>query len=440
MSINFSLQKTGLVALIGLTTLLCERAQAVSFSQTEVSQSKLIAVAVPRSGTYYSLLVIEQLSSQKSCWRESGSKPTKVEPLLLNFDFTKICGRSTDSNGYSVRIAGQDKGLDYRLSVQKQDNDVVLLGLPRSGGSRLEIGRTHGFGSGFLKIALNPGWRFTKRAYQGKKLGHVYLTRDTAPPPIATTAKSTPKETADTASAKPYTSKDTPSKSKGSSVVRSKSTLSIRGSIPTRGSIPKRSAQSKVTSKSSTSKENISYRLMVVTEDASQQDRLRSQVPGAFRTRHQGKSVMQVGIFSDKEKANDLRKQLKRKGFKVLLISDSRPVPDSVSYTPPTLHSSRSILSVPSEPIPLGRIRGSKVLPPPPPAAQFTLAPRYRVLVIASHSQRSKLRDLVPGSFRSTYRGQSVVQVGSYPDPSEAETVMELVKTHGFDPILERTP
>jgi N-acetylmuramoyl-L-alanine amidase len=431
----FSLHKIGLVALVAIAAYWGERAEAASFGQTEVNQSKVIAVAVPRANNYYSLLILEQLSPQRSCWRESGSRPTKVEPLLLNFDFTKICGRSTDSNGYSVRIAGQDKGLDYRLSVQKQDNEVVLLGIPRSGGSKLEIGRTNGFSTGFLKIALNPGWRFAKRTYQGKKLGHVYLTRDTVPTSTATAEKKPVKAASDPAPPnKPESKKTSTRKPKGFTAIRTQTTFPS-----TRSTVPKKSDRSKVVRKSQDSKENISYRLMVVTADAGQQDRLRSQVPGAFRTRYQGQAVMQVGIFSDKSKANDLKKQLKRQGFKVLLISDRRPV-EPVSYNPPTLFSSRALLSVPSEPIPLGHSQGEVPLPPPPPTSQFALAPRYRVLVVASQDQKSKIRELVPGSFRTTYRGQSVMQIGSYPNPDEATTVMELVKDYGFEPILERTP
>jgi hypothetical protein len=432
----FSLYKIGLVAPVAIVAYWGERLEAASFGQTEVNQGKVIAVAVPRANNYYSLLILEQLSPQKSCWRESGSRPTKIEPLLLNFDFTKICGRSTDSNGYSVRIAGQDKGLDYRLSVQKQDSEVVLLGIPRSGGSKLEIGRTNGFSSGFLKIALNPGWRFAKRTYQGKKLGHVYLTRDTVPTPTASAEKPPVKVAAAEPAPpnKPEPKKASTRKPKGFTAIRAQP-----GFPSTRGTVPKKSDRSKVVRKSQDSKENISYRLMVVTADAGQQDRLRSQVPGAFRTRYQGKAVMQVGIFSDKSRANDLKKQLKRQGFKVLLISDHRPV-EPVSYNPPTLLSSRALLSVPSEPIPLGHSQGEISLPPPPPTSQFALAPRYRVLVVVDRDQKSKIRELVPGSFRTTYRGQSAMQIGSYPNPDEASTVMDLVKDHGFEPILERTP
>jgi hypothetical protein len=88
----------------------------------------------------------------------------------------------------------------------------------------------------------------------------------------------------------------------------------------------------------------------------------------------------------------------------------------------------------------LGHSQGEISLPPPPPTSQFALAPRYRVLVVVSQGQKSKIREPVPGSFRTIYRGQSVMQIGSYPNPDEATTVMELVKNHGFDPILERTP
>ncbi|MGA7953425.1 MAG: DUF3747 domain-containing protein, partial [Gloeobacterales cyanobacterium] len=168
---------------IALRAFCGQPAQAVAFSQTEVNQSKFVAIAVPRVSGYYTLLILEQRSNKKQCWRESGSSPTRVEPLLLNFNFTGICGRSTDSNGYSIRAAGQDLGMSYQLSLQKQKNDVLLLGIPaRSGkGKVIELGRTNGVRSGFLKIELKSGWRFTKRTYGSKTLGHVYFSRDTAP-------------------------------------------------------------------------------------------------------------------------------------------------------------------------------------------------------------------------------------------------------------------
>jgi Spy/CpxP family protein refolding chaperone len=155
-------------------------AHANTFGKTEVRQNNFIAVAAPVGSTRHQLLVIEQVSNDRPCWQETGANPVEIDPLLLDFDFTGICGRSTDSNGYSIRVGDQDLGMQYTLRVVQDGNDMVLMGVPfssRSGGS-LEIGRARGVTSGFAKLQLNPGWRFTKRNYDGRTLGHVYLTND----------------------------------------------------------------------------------------------------------------------------------------------------------------------------------------------------------------------------------------------------------------------
>lgn len=151
---------------------------AASFGQKEVDQSKFIAVASPvDGGSAHQLLVLEQVASTRPCWSETNSTPIVVDPLLLDFNFEGICGRSTDSNGYSMRVNGQDMGLQYSLRVQKRDSDLVLVGVPFGGrGTPVEIGKANGFTPDFVKLNLNPGWRFTKRTYEGQTLGHVYLT------------------------------------------------------------------------------------------------------------------------------------------------------------------------------------------------------------------------------------------------------------------------
>ena len=158
------------------------RVNASIFDQEEVDQSRFIAIAVPRAFGPQ-LLILEQKSDSRLCWAESGERPTLVDPLLLNFDFTGICGRATDSNGYSIRIADSDMALNYALSLQSSGGDVRLLGISRvdSTAPRLLIGRTYGLADGFTKIILEPGWRFTKRSYQGRVLGHIYLTTDWMP-------------------------------------------------------------------------------------------------------------------------------------------------------------------------------------------------------------------------------------------------------------------
>ncbi|EAM53045.1 DUF3747 domain-containing protein [Crocosphaera watsonii WH 8501] len=151
--------------------------KASTFSETALDQSKVIAVARPYGEGKYDLLVIEQIPEKRDCWAENGSNPTLIDPLLLNFDFTGICRRSTDSNGYSIRLDGNDLGLDYLLRVVPRGGELVLVGTPRSAGySEIVLGSTKGMAQGFMKINLYPGWQFTKRTYQEKVLGHFYFS------------------------------------------------------------------------------------------------------------------------------------------------------------------------------------------------------------------------------------------------------------------------
>ncbi len=157
-------------------------ATANFFDQKEVEQSRFIAIAIPRAFGPQ-LLILEQKTDVRQCWSESSDRPTLIDPLLLNFDFTGICGRATDSNGYSIRMAGTDMALSYALSLQMSGGDIRLMGISRvdSNAPRLLIGRTYGLADGFTKIVLEPGWRFARRTYEGKELGHIYITTDWMP-------------------------------------------------------------------------------------------------------------------------------------------------------------------------------------------------------------------------------------------------------------------
>ena len=150
------------------------------FGQQDVDQNKFVAVASPiGGGSSHQLLILEQVSNSRSCWNEVGNAPVEIDPLLLSFDFTGICGRSTDSNGYSIRMNGEDLGTQYSLRVTRKDDEMVLVGVPfRGQGETLEIGRSNGVTNNFAKLSLDDGWRFTKRTYDGRTLGHVYLTYD----------------------------------------------------------------------------------------------------------------------------------------------------------------------------------------------------------------------------------------------------------------------
>ena len=175
------LLSTAIAALSSATVLMpFQASQAATFGQKEVDQSKFVAVASPiGSGDSHQLLIIEQQSDKRPCWAESGSNPVTINPLLSTFNFAGICGRSVDANGYSIRVGGEDLGLRYRLRVRKRDGNMILVGVPdNSRDNEIEVGSVGGVTNGFAKIALNSGWRFAKRTYGERTLGHVYLTAD----------------------------------------------------------------------------------------------------------------------------------------------------------------------------------------------------------------------------------------------------------------------
>lgn len=159
------------------------RAQSL-FQSVELDHQRFAVVAAPiGNGTRAQLNIYEQLNDRRPCFAVNGGLPAQVEPLLATFDFTGICGRYLDANGYSVRIGDSDLAPGYRLSVVRYPNDNVLLAVPtRTGiGPELVVARTQGPGTGYLQLVLEPGWQLKRRAYNGRSLGHVYLYRDSWP-------------------------------------------------------------------------------------------------------------------------------------------------------------------------------------------------------------------------------------------------------------------
>ena len=392
---------------------------AATFGQTEVNQDQFIAIAVPRGNDYYNLTILEQQSNQRRCWNESGQSPTIIDPLLLQFNFSGICGRSADSNGYSIRHRGKDLGMQYRLTLKRSGNDVLLLGQPSSSRAQpVILGRTGGVSSSLMKINLDPGWKYTKRNYQGKTLGHIYLTHE-GTLPMGGTIK-TPYPTTSRTTSKP------PSLSK---VVQTSPVFS------------------RPVARATTS--DRLYRLYVKTSSSRQERLVKALVPGAFRSTYRGQSVMQAGLFSDRSKARALEKSLKRRGLRTALMEEKNKIstikpPSSSSSFP--VAAAGPVLKVPSSRVPLGNARGegdvygrgNTSTPPPPPNPTLALAKRYRVLVSAPSSrQQSKVRSLVSGAFRSSYRGQSMMQVGSFTNMSEAQGVIQLMTRNGFRPVVD---
>ena len=156
-------------------------AQGSLFTTAEVDATKFVLVAAPiGSGERSQLNIYEQRTSARPCYSVSGEAPAVVDPLLATFDFTGICNRYIDGNGYSLRIGGDDLGTQYRLSVIKSAKDVQLMAVPTRNPSEptLLVARAGGFGNSFVQLKLEPGWRLMRRQYGKRTLGHLYVYRD----------------------------------------------------------------------------------------------------------------------------------------------------------------------------------------------------------------------------------------------------------------------
>ena len=157
------------------------RAQGSLFTTAEVDETKFVLVSAPiGSGERSQLNIYEQRTSARPCYSVSGSAPAVVDPLLATFDFTGICNRYIDGNGYSLRIGGDDLGTRYRLSVIKSSNDVQLMAVPTRNPSEptFLVARSGGFGNRFVQLQLEPGWRLMRRQYGKRTLGHLYVYSD----------------------------------------------------------------------------------------------------------------------------------------------------------------------------------------------------------------------------------------------------------------------
>jgi len=179
------------IALLGTTAIngwsSSAQAQGSLFTAAPVEQSKFIVVGAPiGNGARSQLNIYEQRSSKRACFAIEGSSPAVVDPLLARFDFTGICNRYIDGNGYSLRIGGDDHGTHYRLSVVKTDGDMHLLAIPTKDSSNptLVVARAGGAASSdshFLHLLFEPGWQLMRRQYGQRTLGHIYVFRETWP-------------------------------------------------------------------------------------------------------------------------------------------------------------------------------------------------------------------------------------------------------------------
>jgi len=410
--------------LIGPISAVPQPAAAAEFGQQAVDQSKFVAIAVPyNNGADYKLLIVEQLADTQPCW---AIEPTtgSIDPLLLKFDFTKICARSTDSNGYSIRRAGQDLWQDYGLRLVKQDNYLALMGVAHRNptGPKIEIGRTRDLQPGFLQVQLNPGWQFAKRTYNGKVLGHVYLAQDQPQSPDSDVQVASQPQAP-------------------SSVAR--------GSQPTGSTAARRVPPNSAGINRSLRQAQLANGVdrHSSTEIPVQIEPPKPTNPSALfrRAPSQADPVIEIPVEIEQPGRPAVSPQptgqpTREKGTIAL------PPPPDLDAQTAQASGSLPVLAAGGPALPGQVSRRAKVRQTLPPAQTPSAANpevnsagrRYRVLVVtANPAQQAKIRSLVPDAFRSSYRGQSAMQVGSYEQRAEADNVLQLMSRNGFQPVID---
>ena len=419
--------------------------RAETFSEQEIEQSNVIAVAEPLGETSYNLLIIEQIPGGQQCWRESGEKPTTVEPLLLNFDFTKSCRRSTDSNGYSIRIDGKDYGLDYLLRIVERNGELQLVGTPRSDRQQQEkeviVGRTYGVSDGFLKIVLNSGWQFSKRTYQGKTLGHVYLAGSSSAINSAT-ASDTDSQTSLNGSSGSLDFSFTPASSSPASSTDTQANSAQAESDGIAINVPP--PETSVPAASSVDNDATGS-LPPSPNDASQNSSSSNTLPPPPVPQAIQAPTALVSATNNNE---PLTPSPEAEGVAIAVPSPSSDLPLPSAAEPDTPAGSRRTLSdvlvvAPQNP---GSSAGSERLPvpqqpipsaEPSPVSQLTDAQNYKVMVEAADaSQATKVRSLYPDAFSAVYEGRSLLQIGVFSSRDNADKALQSLENQGLTGVL----
>ena len=168
--------------LLALSAAIAAPAWAASvFTSQPLDQSRFAVLAQPVGKSDWKLLVLEQIKPEPLCWEKRSDG--LIDPALNRFDFSGICSRSIDSNGYSLRVGDEDLASRYRLRLEQQGNAVTLLAMTPSQPTELLVGRgtlSQRDREAFVAIELEPGWSLERRAYGSQTLSHVYFANGTS--------------------------------------------------------------------------------------------------------------------------------------------------------------------------------------------------------------------------------------------------------------------
>ena len=150
------------------------------FTSQPLDRSRFAVLAKPVGRSDWNLLVLEQLAPRPRCWESRADG--LVDPALNRFDYTGICSRYLDSNGYSLRVGENDLGGSYRLRLQQQGTSLQLLAMNPNESTDLLVGKgrlSRRDRDGFVALQLEPGWELQRRLFGQQALSHVYFANAT---------------------------------------------------------------------------------------------------------------------------------------------------------------------------------------------------------------------------------------------------------------------
>lgn len=172
-------------------------AQAANiFNSRPLDAGRFAVLARPVGNSDWNLLVLEQIQAQPLCWEQ---RPDGlVDPALNRFNFTGICSRYLDSNGYSLRIGNQDLASRYRLQLRQSGAELRLEASTPSDPTVLVVGKAQvplRDRDGFVALKLEPDWDLQRRAYGEQTLSHIYFANARPLPELMAKASRSETET-----------------------------------------------------------------------------------------------------------------------------------------------------------------------------------------------------------------------------------------------------
>lgn len=146
------------------------------FRSQPLENDRFAVLARPLGKDSWNLVVLEQVKPSPLCWKQRDDG--LVDPALNRFNFTGICNRFLDSNGYSLRVAGDDLAPRYRLRMTAVGSEVQLQATTPEEPTVLVVGRgaiTSRDRDGFVPLDLEEGWELQRRVYGERSLNHIYF-------------------------------------------------------------------------------------------------------------------------------------------------------------------------------------------------------------------------------------------------------------------------